>query len=289
MDSTGSVPYSYDMVANVKENTYGNYVDASATAELFDETTHNAKSYAPGVVGHYVVDFHPNAEPDATSATSVSTGIAGVYGMEVQEGTQMYRLIHNTTSSPVTYTAALSASTWGTSSVTVHHAYTPQVNGSTTSPIIPTVPEVPGETYRSSWMDLKGNDSYSSTLPTNVSLAGGTVSFTVPANSHILLTNYEGNLPASWLNQDIGNVGLPGSTSYNNGTFTLVGSGADIWNSADAFQYAFQGLTGDGAIVSRVATQPSTNKTGVMIRETLSDDSRYVDMVLNSEPGQVRV
>ena len=51
-----------------------------------------------------------------------------------------------------------------------------------------------------------------------------------------------------WSNQDIGAVGLAGSTSITNGVFTLTGAGADIWGAADAFHFTYQRLTGDGEI-----------------------------------------
>ncbi|MHC4206501.1 MAG: hypothetical protein ACYSTT_17755, partial [Planctomycetota bacterium] len=56
------------------------------------------------------------------------------------------------------------------------------------------------------------------------------------------------------------------------GTYTMVGSGSDIWGNADEFQYAYKTLTGVGSIVARVQSVENTNnwaKAGVMIRETL--------------------
>ena len=55
----------------------------------------------------------------------------------------------------------------------------------------------------------------------------------------------------SWTSADIGAVGTAGSASYLNGAYTVSGSGADIWNSADAFQFVEQPLVGDGAIIAR--------------------------------------
>jgi len=40
--------------------------------------------------------------------------------------------------------------------------------------------------------------------------------------------------PSPWSNQDIGAVGLAGSTSISNGVFTLTGAGADIWGAKSA-------------------------------------------------------
>ena len=55
--------------------------------------------------------------------------------------------------------------------------------------------------------------------------------------------------PAGWLNMDIGTATAnPGNATYNAGTgvYTIQGSGDDIWNNADGFQYAYTPLVGDG-------------------------------------------
>ena len=88
----------------------------------------------------------------------------------------------------------------------------------------------------------------------------------LPVNGSISVT---GTLPSGWTGQDIGAVGVPGSSSYASGTYTVRGSGADIQNSADAFQYVSQSLSGDGEIRAQVTSQGNTNiwaKAGVMIR-----------------------
>ncbi len=71
------------------------------------------------------------------------------------------------------------------------------------------------------------------------------------------------------------------------GTYTMTGSGADIWNNADEFHYAFKTLTGTGSIVARIQSVSNTNnwaKAGVMIRETLDPGSKHATMVVT--PGQ---
>ncbi len=78
---------------------------------------------------------------------------------------------------------------------------------------------------------------------------------------------------------DIGNVGLAGSTTFAGGQYTVKGSGADIWDTADAFQFAAQPLAGDGTIQARVASLQNTAswaKAGVMIREGLGANARNV-------------
>jgi len=86
-------------------------------------------------------------------------------------------------------------------------------------------------------------------------------------------------LLTSWLDQDVGAVGVAGSASYSNGTFTVNGSGQQIWGTADGMNYMYQPLSGDGSIVARVLSLQggtSTQAAGVMIRETLAAGSTNV-------------
>jgi hypothetical protein len=82
--------------------------------------------------------------------------------------------------------------------------------------------------------------------------------------------------------------GQPGSvgsfTEGPVGTFTMTGSGTDIWNVGtagdyrDEFHFAYRTLTGTGSIVARIDSVQNTNpwaKAGVMIRETLEPGSRH--------------
>ncbi|MEQ1750566.1 MAG: hypothetical protein ABL974_14160, partial [Prosthecobacter sp.] len=65
------------------------------------------------------------------------------------------------------------------------------------------------------------------------------------------------------------------------GTYTLKGSGDDIFFSADGFHFAFTQLTGDGEIRARVTSQTNANpwgKAGVMFRESLTGGSRHATM-----------
>ncbi|WP_218032105.1 discoidin domain-containing protein [Dictyobacter kobayashii] len=99
-----------------------------------------------------------------------------------------------------------------------------------------------------------------------------------------------GSLPAPWQQQDIGSVGQAGSASASNGTFTVTGSGNDIWDTADAFQYVSQPLSGDGTIVARIDSQQNTDgwaKAGVMIRESLTAGSTHALMALTPGNGAV--
>lgn len=95
-------------------------------------------------------------------------------------------------------------------------------------------------------------------------------------------------LPAPWISANIGSVGQPGSASFSSGLFTVAGSGADIWGTADAFRYVYQDLTGDGSIVARVNSQTNTDpwaKAGVMIRETTAANSKHAMMIVTPTNG----
>ncbi len=97
-------------------------------------------------------------------------------------------------------------------------------------------------------------------------------------------------LPSGWTNADIGAVGPKGSASFDAGTstFTVKGAGADIWGTADAFQYAYSTLTGDGTIVARVASVQNLaawTKAGVMIRSTLDPGSAHASMLVSAGKG----
>jgi hypothetical protein len=95
-------------------------------------------------------------------------------------------------------------------------------------------------------------------------------------------------LPSPWLTSDIGSVGAAGSASHSSGVFTVRGSGADIWGTADGFRFVYQSLNGNGQIVARVTAVQNTDpwaKAGVMIRETLAAGSRHAFMALTPGNG----
>ncbi len=72
------------------------------------------------------------------------------------------------------------------------------------------------------------------------------------------------------------------------GAITLSAEGADIWNAADEFRYAYKALNGNGSIVARVDRlidpDPWT-KAGVMIRQTLDAGSAFAAVYMTGNYG----
>lgn len=85
--------------------------------------------------------------------------------------------------------------------------------------------------------------------------------------------------------QDIGSVGLTGSTTYNStaSTYTLTASGANIGSTADSFHFAYQQSSGDVEVVTRVYGLTSYgSKAGVMIRESLNANALAASLIIYS-------
>jgi len=95
-------------------------------------------------------------------------------------------------------------------------------------------------------------------------------------------------LPDPWKAQDVGAVGPTGSASAASGMFTVKGGGADVWGTADAFQYVWQPISGDVDIVARVASVENVQawvKAGVMLRERLTADSAHAFILVSAARG----
>ena len=93
-------------------------------------------------------------------------------------------------------------------------------------------------------------------------------------------------LPTGWASRDIGSTGMVGSAAVSSGTWTIAGSGANIWGTSDEFRFAYQQITGDVDIRVRLTSFEDVqdwSKAGVMIRETLSANARNAFMMLMPE------
>src|SRR5437764_8250890 len=94
--------------------------------------------------------------------------------------------------------------------------------------------------------------------------------------------------PNSWNCGDVGNPALVGDQSLNGGTWTVKGSGGDIWNASDQFHYVWQSLAADGSVTAHVLSQTSTDswtKTGVMLRQSTDSGSTYCAVLVTPGDG----
>jgi regulation of enolase protein 1 (concanavalin A-like superfamily) len=104
----------------------------------------------------------------------------------------------------------------------------------------------------------------------------------------IVVQRSGGSLPSGWTDVDIGAVGQVGSASYSSGTFTVNGSGSDIWTAADQFNFAYRSTNGDVTLIAKVVSESGSQsyaKAGVMIRESLATNSIEASVLLTPTNG----
>lgn len=95
-----------------------------------------------------------------------------------------------------------------------------------------------------------------------------------------------GPLPAPWEQQTVGDTIL-GAASFQNGTFTVKGSGADIWGTSDEFHWAYLLVKGDFEFIARVASVENVDrwvKAGLMIRNHNLPDGAHASLF--ATPGK---
>ncbi len=93
-------------------------------------------------------------------------------------------------------------------------------------------------------------------------------------------------LPSGWTSRDINTV--EGGAISSNGTWTVSGSGANIWDSADAFQFTHRSITGDFDYSVRLTALDAPNewsKAGVMVRESLAANARNAFVMFSKGTG----
>lgn len=86
---------------------------------------------------------------------------------------------------------------------------------------------------------------------------------------------------------DVGTVLHPGSVTYDvaHGTYTVTGSGENMWMGKDAFQFVWKKASGDLSLTADIAfPHPGGNphrKAALLIRQSLDTDSVYADAALH--------
>ncbi len=99
----------------------------------------------------------------------------------------------------------------------------------------------------------------------------------------------EQNLGVFEGNGDIGNVKHKGSVVFNQSddTYTISGSGTNMWFNTDEFHFAWKKMTGDLSLSASIemigeGVDPH-RKACLMIRQNLEPDAPYVDIALHGD------
>jgi regulation of enolase protein 1 (concanavalin A-like superfamily) len=160
-------------------------------------------------------------------------------------------------------------------------------NGQNNFTPIPNCTNLPGTATECIWPD-PGPPSDNAALFFRITDSQGRVSNTVQIFQ--IVDGPRGALPAGWSNADVGAVGAPGAAGYDGArVFTVRGSGADIWGTADEFHWAYTSVGGDFEVVGRVATVQHVHdwtKAGLMIREGPAPGARHASIF--ATPGTVK-
>lgn len=120
----------------------------------------------------------------------------------------------------------------------------------------------------------------------NLTITG--TSGSIQHSTNVTLVVSGGALPSGWTDVDVGGVGMAGSASYSSGTFLVSGSGTDIYNTGDQFNFAYQPVSGDQTIIARVASENGTQgyaKAGIMFRETLNSNAVEASVLITPSNG----
>ena len=107
-----------------------------------------------------------------------------------------------------------------------------------------------------------------------------------------LLTNCNSNQSSLGIfeaNSDIGDVIIEGSVDYNSedGSYTIYGSGKNMWSEKDAFHYVWEKVSGDISLSTKMSWigkgKNPHRKGGIIIRQNLNPGSPYVDAVVHGD------
>ena len=103
-----------------------------------------------------------------------------------------------------------------------------------------------------------------------------------------LFAQSSGQLGLFDANTDVGTVLHPGSVDYDaaNHSYTISGSGENMWSTTDAFQFVWKKISGDVTLTADIAFLTKTGnehkKAVLILRQNLDADSVYADVALHA-------
>ena len=95
-----------------------------------------------------------------------------------------------------------------------------------------------------------------------------------------------GSLGAFTDSADVGNPARKGSTEFNaaTGQYRITGSGANIWEKQDQFQFVWREMSGNFALTATMeflGKGEDHRKAGIMLRQSSDTDAAYVDVIMH--------
>lgn len=94
-------------------------------------------------------------------------------------------------------------------------------------------------------------------------------------------------LPSDFGNQDVGTVSTAGTSTYEDGVFSVSGGGSVIGATADSFQYAYSLVNRDGDYITRLISTQAV-QAGLMIRASLANNSAMAIVMFDQGMGLAR-
>ncbi|HET6251483.1 MAG TPA: NPCBM/NEW2 domain-containing protein [Tepidisphaeraceae bacterium] len=87
-----------------------------------------------------------------------------------------------------------------------------------------------------------------------------------------------------WMNISVGKLGQLGSATNTGSTFTIAGAGTGVAQAADALDYVYQTLAGNGTIVAHLdSAQMVGDQAGLLIRETAAAGAKDVALLITQK------
>ncbi len=101
-------------------------------------------------------------------------------------------------------------------------------------------------------------------------------------------TEVRAQLPSGWQDLDVGSPSLSGSASGVNGAWSVSGGGADIGNTSDQFNFAYETSSGSAVILAQVLSVQETDgsaKAGVMFRDDNTPGAMFAMVAVTPNNG----
>ncbi len=258
---TGAFPYSYGWYFTAGSTVYGDIM--SYVGEILPYYSSPLVNYQGVATGTSTAD---NARTINNTAITVA-GYRSTNAINPYPDVNITSPVNGTSyiyGSPITITAN-ATDTNGTITQVDFYSDSTYLGSSTTSP------------YTFVW-SLPTLSNHLLTAWATDSFGGLRISCGVSVVTQAAAVQENSPLPSPWKDYDLIYTSLPGSSTYNSGTFTLTGSGNgqsyDPPNTPDSSYYVTQPLCGDGSIIARVTSISAQGgypgAFGLMMRENLT-------------------